>query len=97
MAKMAELRTEWQNGGQMVEWRPNGGIVEWRPNGGMVEWRNGRMARMAEWSNGKNGGIVEWRNGQMAKSYSNGGNVYLTTILWYTPTTTPTTLNSFIV
>jgi hypothetical protein len=38
----------------------------------------------------------------MAKSYSNGGNVYLPTILWYTPTTTPrttttTTLNSFIV
>jgi hypothetical protein len=37
----------------------------------------------------------------MAKSYSNGGNVFLPTILWYTPTTpttmTTTTLNSFIV
>ncbi len=38
----------------------------------------------------------------MVKSYSNGGNVYLPTILWYMPTTTPmttmtTTLNSFIV
>ncbi len=63
MAKMAEWRTEWRNGGQMEEWQPNGGIVEWQPNGGMVEWRNGQMARMAEWSNGKNGGIVEWRNG----------------------------------
>ncbi len=95
---------EWSNGG-MVEWQRwrNGGR-----NGGMAaEWRDCRMAakwqdgRMAEWSNGKNGGIVEWRNGQMAKSYSNGGNVYLSTILWYTPTTTPTTmtttLNSFIV
>jgi hypothetical protein len=56
-----------------------------------TKWRNGsslattRCARMAEWSNGGNG-------------YSNGGNVYLPTILWYTPTTTPTTTthNSFI-
>jgi hypothetical protein len=49
-----------------------------------TEWTNGsslataHCARMAEWSNGGNG-------------YSNGGNVYLPTILWYTPMTTPTT------
>ncbi len=62
MAKMAEWRTEWQNGRMAAEWRngrmaewSNGkdggmadGMAEWRPNGGMAaEWRNGRMAVMA--------------------------------------------------
>ena len=53
----------------------NGGMAEWR-NGGMAEWRNG----------GRNGGMAE----RMAE-WSNDANVYLATILWYTPTMTPTT------
>jgi hypothetical protein len=71
----------WLNGGMVEwqEWQPNGGIVEWRPNGRMVKWQNDRMARMAEWLNGKNGGIIEWWNGRMAKmtewraEWRNGG------------------------
>ncbi len=61
----------------------------------MAEWLNGKDGRMAdgmaecaaEWRNG--GRMAEWLNG--GNGYSNGGNVYLPTILWYTPTTTPTT------
>jgi hypothetical protein len=74
--------TGWSNGGRMAEWL-NGRMVEWQRwqnggrNGGMAaKWRNG--SRMAEWLNGGNG-------------YSNGRNAYLPTILWYTPTATPTT------
>ncbi len=93
---MAEWQ-EWQNGGMvewrngrmaygMAKWQPSGGMVkwqEWRPNGGMVEWRR--------WQNGRRNGqiLAEWSNGGIG--YSNGGNVNLPTILWYTPTTKPTT------
>ncbi len=94
--RMAEWQ-EWQNG-RMVEWR-NGkiayGMAEWRPNGRMVEWQewqpNGGMVEWQRWQNGgRNGQIsAEWSNG--GNGHSNGGNVYLPTILWYTPTTTPTT------
>ncbi len=56
-------------------------MVEWRNI--MAKWRNGRMAGMAEW-------WTEWRNGGRMAEWSNGGNSYLPTILWYTPMmTTP--------
>ncbi len=46
------------------------------------------MVGMAEWR-------TEWRNGGRMAEWSNGGNGYLPTILWYTPTTT-TPLNHSI-
>jgi hypothetical protein len=50
MAKMAEWRTEWQNGGRMTGWLNGGQMAEWS-NGKMVEWQR--------WQNGgRNGGIA---------------------------------------
>jgi hypothetical protein len=85
---------KWRPNGGMVEWRRwrnggwNGGMVEWRDGRMAAEWRDcqmavmaTRMARMAEWLNGKNGGqmadrMAEWRpNGGMVEWRPNGGMV----------------------